>query len=92
MTSNMKRTLTRVDGVTSPVEPIQFFGPGSAPASNTSRSASRSTREARRRAERLARTRAGVRRGRIPRALEALLVNEPSDLLVHQDLAAAGLL
>jgi hypothetical protein len=90
MTSNMKRTLTRVDGVTSPVEPIQFFGPDSAPAS--SRSTSRSTREARRRVERLARTRAGVRRGRIPRALEALLVNEPIDLLVHQDLAAAGLL
>jgi hypothetical protein len=92
MTSKMKRALTRVDGVTSPVEPIQFFGPDSAPASNTSQSASRRTREARR-AERLARTRAGVRRGRIPRALEALLlVNEPSDLLVHQDLAAAGLL
>jgi hypothetical protein len=92
MTSNMKRTLTRVDGVTSSVEPIQFFGPDSAPASKTSRSASRRTDEARRRAECLARTRAGVRRGPIPRALEALLVKEPSDLLVHQDLAAAGLL
>lgn len=92
MTSQMKRALTRVDGVRSPVRPIRIFGPDSAPAPSTSASATRRGREARRRAERRARTRAGIPSGRLPRALEALLVSEPSDLLVHQDLAAAGLL
>jgi len=92
MTSNMKRTLTRVDGITSPIEPIHIFGPDNARASSTSLDATRRARAARSRAEHLARTRAGERRGRVPRALEALLVSEPSDLFIHQDLAAAGLL
>ena len=92
MTNQMKRALTRVDGITSPVGPIHIFGPDSTPTSASGLSAARRGREARRRAERRARTRAGVPHGRLPRALEALLVSEPSDLLVHQDLAAAGLL
>ena len=92
MTNQMKRALTRVDGITSPVGPIHIFGPESTPAPSTSQSATRRAREAQRRAERRARTRAGVPNGRLPRALEALLVSEPSDLLIHQDLAAAGLL
>jgi hypothetical protein len=92
MTSQMKRTLTRVDGVTSPIEPIQFFGPDSSPRPE-SPGATRRAREARRRAGRMARTRAGVVSGRVPRALEALLLaSDPSDSLIHQDLAAAGLL
>jgi len=92
MTSQMKRALTRVDGIRSPVRPLQFFGPDNTPTSASGLSATRRGREARRRAERRARTRAGVPNGRLPRALEALLLSEPSDLLVHQDLAAAGLL
>jgi cob(I)alamin adenosyltransferase len=92
MTSQMKRALARADGVSSPVAPMHIFGPDSTPPSNTNASAIRRAREARRRAERRARAQAGVCRGYLPRALEALLVNEPSDLLVHQDLAAAGLL
>lgn len=92
MTSQMKRALTRIDGITSPVGPIHIFGPDSAPAGTTNASATRRAREARRRAERRGRAHAGVCRGRLPRALEALLVSEPSDLLIHQDLAAAGLL
>jgi hypothetical protein len=92
MTSNMKRALTRVDGVTTPVGPIHIFGPESAPANSTSATATRRAREARRRTERLARTLAGVLSARVPRTLEGLLLNEPSDLLIHQDLAAAGLL
>lgn len=92
MTSQMKRALTRVDGITSPVGPIHIFGPDSAPAPSTSPTATGRTRAARHRAERRARTRAGVPNGRLPRALEALLLSEPSDLLIHQDLAAAGLL
>jgi hypothetical protein len=92
MTSQMKRALTRVDGVTSPVGPIHIFGPDSGPARSTSASATRRARAARSRADGLARTRAGERRGRVPRAVEALLLSEPSDLLIHQDLAANGLL
>jgi hypothetical protein len=92
MTSQMKRVLTRVDGITSPVGPIHIFGPDSTPAGSTSPTTTRRAREARRRAERVARTRAGVPHGRLPRALEALLLSEPSDLLIHHDLAAAGLL
>jgi hypothetical protein len=92
MTNQMKRVLTRVDGITAPIGPIHIFGPDSTPANTTNQSATRSAREARRRAERRARAHAGVRRGHLPRALEALLVSEPSDLLIHQDLAAAGLL
>jgi hypothetical protein len=92
MTNQMKRVLTRVDGITSPVGPIHIFGPDSAPAPSTSANTTRRAREARRHTERRARISAGVPNARLPRALEALLVNEPSDLLVHQDLAAAGLL
>ncbi len=91
MTPQMKRALTRVDGIADPVGPIHIFGPDSGPASN-SPSETRRARTARCRAESLARSRAAVRRGRLPRAVEALLLSEPSDLLVHQDLAAAGLL
>lgn len=92
MTSQMKRVLTRVDGITAPVGPIHIFGPDSTPASTTNPSATRRAREARRRAERRARTGAGVPYGHLPRGLEALLLSEPSDPLIHQDLAAAGLL
>jgi hypothetical protein len=92
MTSQMKRVLTRVDGITAPIGPIHIFGPESTPAPSTSANTTRRSREARRRAERRTRTRAAVPSGRLPRALEALLLSEPSDPLVHQDLAAAGLL
>jgi hypothetical protein len=92
MTNQMKRALTRVDGITAPVGPIHIFGPDSVPTGITNSGATRRAREARRSAERRARAHAGVCRGHLPRALEALLVNEPSDLLIHQDLAAAGLL
>lgn len=92
MTSKMKRALTRVDGITSTVGPIHIFGSEGVPARDTGAKATRRLNEARRRSERLARTRAGVRSGRIPLALEALLASEPSDVLIHQDLVAAGLL
>jgi hypothetical protein len=92
MTNQMKRVLTRVDGITAPVGPIHIFGPESAPAESSGVGATRRARDARGRADGLARTRAAERRGRLPRALEALWVNEPIDLLIHQDLAASGLL
>ena len=92
MTKQMEQLLTRVDGVSRPIGPIHIFGPGSTPSGGTAASASPRSHAARGRAQRLARTRAGERRGRVPRGLEALLLSEPSDLLVHEDLVAAGLL
>jgi len=92
MTSKMKRALNRVDGITNAVRPTHIFGPEGAPARDTGPKPTRRSSEARRRSARLARTRAGVLSGRAPRALEALLASEPSDLLIHQDLVAAGLL
>ena len=92
MTNQMKRVLTRVDGITAPVGPIHIFGPDSTPTGTTNPRATRRAREARRSTERRARAHAGVCRGHLPRALEALLLSEPSDPLIHQDMAAAGLL
>jgi hypothetical protein len=80
MTSQMKRALTRVDGVTSTIAPIHVFGPDSTREPETPRRARKGAR-------------ARVLNGRLPRALEVLLLaSEPSDPLIHQDLAAAGLL
>lgn len=91
MTKQMQHLLNRVDGVSSPIGPIHIFGPDNAPAASTTASATSHARPARR-AERLVRTRAGACRGRVPRALEALVLDEPDDQLVHAALAAAGLL
>lgn len=92
MTNSMKRALTRVDGITSPVGPLDILGTDNT-AGEDRHGSGRIAREARRRAQRLARTRGGVITGRVPRAIEAaLMVGEYSDPLIHSDLVAADLL
>jgi hypothetical protein len=87
MTDQMQRLLSRVDGVSSPVAPVALIGE---PATSEPSSAGRRAREAHRRAIRKTRERAGVLTGRVPRALEALIASDPSDL--HDELLASGLL
>jgi hypothetical protein len=87
MTNQMQRLLSRVDGVQAPIEPVPLVRAPSVPASP---SASRRAREAHRQALRMTRETAVVLCGRVPRAVEALMSSETSD--VHDDLLAAGLL
>lgn len=87
MTNQMQRLLSRVDGVSSPVAPVTLIG---ASATDAKPSAGRRARETHRRAIRITRERAGVLSGRVPRAIEALIASDPSDL--HDELLASGLL
>lgn len=87
MTNQMQRLLSRVDGVNAPIAPVTLIG---APATSTTSSASRRARETHRRAIRMTRERAAVLTGRVPRALEALIASDPSDL--HDEMLASGLL
>jgi len=87
MTNQMQRILSRVDGVSAPIAPVAVVG---APAPDAKPSASRRARETRRRAVRITRERAGVLTGRVPRAIEALIASDPSDL--HDEMLASGLL
>jgi hypothetical protein len=87
MTNQMQRLLSRVDGVSSPIAPVVRIEES---ATSASSSAGRRAREAHRRAIRKTRERAGVLSGRVPRALEALIASDPSDL--HDELLASGLL
>jgi hypothetical protein len=82
----MQRLLSRVDGVQAPIEPVVLLDP----ATDTKPGAKRRAREARQRAIRKTRETAVVMTGRAPRALEALLAGETSDL--HDELLASGLL
>jgi len=86
MSNQMQRLMSRVDGVQAPIGPVVLLGP----ATHTKPSSSRRTREAHRRAIRVTRERAGVLSGRVPRAVEAVVASEISD--VHDELLAAGLL
>jgi hypothetical protein len=87
MTDQMQRLLSRVDGVSAPLAPAALIG---APATDAKPSAGRRARETHRRAIRITRERAGVLSGRVPRAIEALIASDPSDL--HDELLASGLL
>jgi hypothetical protein len=83
----MQRLLTRVDGLSAPIMPITLIP---APVTHQKTSGARRARDTHRRAIRITRQRAGVLSGRVPRALEALLASETSDL--HDELLAVGLL
>lgn len=85
MSNQMQRLMSRVDRVQDPIGPVVLLGPAT-----TKPSTSRRAREAHRRAIRMTRERAGVFSGRVPRAVEAGVASEISD--VHDELVAAGLL
>lgn len=87
MTDQMQRLLSRVDGVSAPLAPAAPIG---APATDAKPSASRRAREAHQRAIRMTRETAVVLSGRVPRAIEALVASEISD--VHDEMLASGLL
>jgi hypothetical protein len=87
MTDQMQRLLSRVDGVSAPIAPAALVG---ASAPDAKPGAGRRARETHRRAIRITRERAGVLSGRVPRAIEALIASDPSDL--HDELLASGLL
>jgi len=83
----MQRLLSRVDGVSAPAATVALMGERTTdPKPSTGRRA----RETRRRAIRITRERAAVLTGRVPRAVEALIASDPSDL--HDELLASGLL
>jgi len=87
MPNQMQHLLSRVDGVSAPITPVDLIG---ASATDAKPSAGRRAREAHRRAIRMTRETAVVLSGRVPRAIEALVASEISD--VHDELLANGLL
>jgi hypothetical protein len=87
MTPQMQRLLSRVDGISAPIAPVTLLP---TPLTKAKASGARRARDTHRRAIRVTRERAGVLSGRVPRAIEALLVSETSD--VHGEMLAAGLL
>lgn len=86
MTDQMLHLLSRVDGVQALIEPVALLDP----ATDTEPGARRRAREAHQRAIRVTRETAVVMCGRAPRAVEALLARETSD--VHDEMLASGLL
>jgi hypothetical protein len=86
----MQRLLSRVDGGFPTVPAVSILIPGGLPYTETAPTHSHADSRARGRALRETRQRAGVLSGRVPRAIEALVGIEVSDM--HEELLAAGLL
>jgi hypothetical protein len=90
MSNQMQRLLSRVDGGFPTVPAVSILTPGGSTYSETAPTHSHGDSRARGRALRETRQRAGVLSGRVPRAIEALVGIEVSDM--HEELLAAGLL
>lgn len=90
MTNQMQRLMTRVDGALPSVTPASILNAPSPDGGRTRSNRRQQPASRPSRKHRAAPGGAGVLRGRVPRAIEALVVIEPGEMSSH--LRAAGLL